>query len=99
MIKPGKYIPLIGKAIWQSTPEEFRAQIDSMYIDPEEGKPPKKEASLSFNKKGNPVIRIKRDPKWISPEEITEWASEHKRTEREIYIWLGKRDIKILRIN
>lgn len=69
-------IPLLSpKALADYSPEEFQQYIRSLYVAPAERKIPV-EVSISLNKKGTPVLRISREPKFLLASEVTALAAE-----------------------
>jgi hypothetical protein len=86
------YIPVVaGKTVAEFSPAEYKEYIQSLYQ--KEAEKPK--VTLSFNKKGNPIIRVNRKPKFILVAEIAELAKEHKRESKEVLEWIQKRKIEV----
>lgn len=95
------FIPLLSPlSLSEHTPKGFRAYICSLYIDPKAGKEPIREVTLRFNKQDNPVLTVRRKPKWVSPAEIDALAEEHNLSKVKIWGWFVTRKIRIVkRIN
>jgi len=88
--------PLLSlKHINDYTDIEYMDYIKSLYIDPKANKPPTRDFNASISKKGVISFRIKRDPKWITKEEIKILAQELKLPQSEMFILLTKRKIEI----
>lgn len=67
-------IPLLSpKSFAEYSPEEYVAYVRTLYIEPEKPPPPK-DFTVSVNKKGNPVFRISRKPKFLMKAEVTQIA-------------------------
>lgn len=74
MSESDRFIPLLsGKAFEEFTPSEFKAHVISLYHKPEpkRAKPKeKKPYTFHVNKKGTLSLRINREPKWLTAQEI-----------------------------
>ncbi len=69
-------IPLLApKALIDFAPQEFHEYVKSLYIEPPKAVPPA-EYSVTLNAKGNPVIRIRREPKWLTSAEVSLIAND-----------------------
>jgi len=91
------HIPLIAKSIWSHTPESYLEHIHSLYRDPDAGKVLPRTVLVTLNKKGNPVVRVRREPKSVLPEELAFIAEELERSPQEVWVWFAERNIPILR--
>ena len=91
-------IPLLsGKSLDEFTPEQFKEYVNSMYHKPEPKKStkPKKELTWTVNLKGTLSIRIHRDPKWITSDEILTISTDTGKPYAEVHANLEKRKIEI----
>jgi hypothetical protein len=70
-----KHIPLLsGKDVSEFTPEEYKEHINSLYYRKvkkvSQFKPKKKELIFRLTKTGKLSMKVNREPKWISVEEL-----------------------------
>ena len=86
--------PLIGKPFADHDPHSFREYIRSLFLAPAEKKKAK-DFAIRFNDQGNPVITVRRKPKWVSRVEIEELSKDLKIDERLVWIWLAQRNIQV----
>lgn len=69
-------IPLLApKPFADFSPAEFKTYVTSLYVAPPPP-PVKADYSVRLNAKGNPVLTVRREPKWLSPEEVSAAAAE-----------------------
>lgn len=98
-------IPLLSLRPFLSfSPEEFRAHVESLYVDPEIAKekkrarmkkPQAKPFTWRRNKKGTFILRVNRKPKWITPEEFDFLSIEALLPANELFLYLKEKEIKI----
>lgn len=81
------------KSLKQFGEQEFRNYVKSLYQEPIKVEP--KPYSVSINKKGNPVITVRRKPKWVSLEECEAIALKCKVLKEEVVSWMKKRKIEV----
>ena len=69
-------IPLLApRALAEFSPEEFHAYVRSLYVMPPVPLP-KADWSVRLNAKGNPVLTVRRAPKYLTPDEVRAVATE-----------------------
>lgn len=69
-------IPLLSpKPFAEYGAEEYQNYIRSLYQEPPKAAPPA-EFAVRLNAKGNPVLTVRRDPKWLSSAEVQIIAQE-----------------------
>lgn len=91
-----KKVPLLSpKHISKYDAAEYMEYVKSLYIDPNANKPIPREFNASRTKKGSIVIRIKRDPKYITKEEIKILAKELDLPQSEMFLLIKKRKIGV----
>lgn len=89
------FIPLIApKPFADFTPAEFHAYVRSLYREPEKAAPPA-EFSARLNAKGNPVITVRRKPKWLSAQEVSTIATDLGLPLQACWLMIVKRKIEI----
>ena len=74
--------------------EEFLAYVRTLYIEPEKAAPPA-EWSVRLNAKNNPVITVRRKPKWLRPEEVRKIAEVIGWEFQKTWIHVLKKKIEI----
>ena len=90
-------IPLLSPHPFaEFTAESYHAYIKSLYREPERAAPPA-EFSLRLNKKGTPVITVRRSPKWLSFPEALTLSKEHGINYQELVTLIKKRKIELRR--
>ncbi len=67
--------PLSPKPFAAYSPAEFKAYVTSLYVEPLKAAPPA-DFSFRLNAKGNPVLTVRRQPKWLTSEEVAHVAGE-----------------------
>ncbi len=88
-------IPLLsGKAFADFTPAEYHAYVRSLYLAPLVPKPPA-EYSVRLNAKLNPVITVRRKPKWLTSAEVAEIAAEISWPLQALWSHLLKKKIEL----
>lgn len=88
-------IPLLSpKAFADYSAAEFKEYVCSLYVAPPEP-PVKAEYAVRLNKKGNLVLTVRRDPKWLSTSEVGDIASEVGWTLQATWLAVRKRDVRI----
>lgn len=91
-------IPLLsGKPFSEFSAAEFKLHVKSLYHKPapRSGVKLAKPFTWTKNKKGTLVLRVNRDPQWLSEEEMKQISKESGTPLSEIFITLKKRGIKI----
>lgn len=92
-------IPLLsGKDFVEFSPLEFKEYIRSLFFkkEPRKAAPKKKkEFSWTRNKKGTFSLRVRREPKWLSEEEMNSISAESGVPLSEIFIKMQEKDIII----
>lgn len=84
-------IPLISpKPFSEYSPEEYLTYIKSLYREPERAAPPA-DYSVHVNKKGTPVIRINRKPKFLTSAEVSLIAEEISWTLQDLWMLIAKK--------
>ena len=87
--------PLLSpKPFADFSPAEYKAYVVSFYKEPPKAAPPA-EYSVSVNAKGNPVIRVRREPKWLTSGEVSELAEEAGLTLQQMWSAVLSRKIEI----
>jgi len=90
-----EFIPLLSpKPFAEFTPEEYQAYIRSLYIEPPKPPPPA-DFSARLNAKGNPVITVRRKPKWLTSAEVDVIACELGLPLQQVWVLLLKRKIEL----
>lgn len=91
------WIPLLsGCPLSQMTPAEFKHHVRGLYHKPEpKRKEPVRTVLPKLTAKGNVSLLIRRKPQWISREEIAQAAKELGRPESEIWLYVGKKKIRV----
>lgn len=94
-MKDFRFIPLLSpKSLGEFTPEEFHAYVRSLnYVKPKKSKvkgvkAPPKEVTWSITKKGTLTVRIKRDPKWLTREEVETIARDSGKPLNQVWLKL-----------
>lgn len=88
-------IPLLApKAFAQFTSDEFKRYVESLYCEPVRVAPPA-DFTVRLNKKGTPVIRINRKPKFLTPAEIKVIADEISWSYQTLWLAVAKKKIEI----
>lgn len=88
-------IPLIApKGFAEFTSEEFKRYVESLYREPERAAPPA-DFTVRLNKKGTPVIRINRKPKFLTPAEVELIAKEIGWRFQTLWLAVAKKKIEI----
>lgn len=90
-----RIIPLIGKALGERTPAEFRQFVRSLYERPE-GTSPIDGIKISFGEKVTQVRFVKGKAKEIKAKDVKVLAEFYKRKEEELLELFAKRKVKIL---
>lgn len=94
-----EFIPLLsGRPLDAFTPEEFKKHVRSLYFKQESKKSPAKtRPALSWKrtKSGKLSIQVRRDPQWISEEEMLSISQASGEPLNLLFIYLKKRKIKI----
>lgn len=93
-----RHIPLLSPrpfAVYSA--QEYHTYIRSLYRTPAEaaGKPEPREFSFRRNDKGNPVITIRRKPKYLTKAEVNLCALELGMPQNEMWVYLRDRDVEI----
>jgi hypothetical protein len=76
------------------TPSEFKAYVSSLYIEPPKPAPPA-EFSVRTNAKGNPVLTVRREPKWLTSEEVASAAEQLGWSLQKMWLHVLKKKIAI----
>lgn len=88
-------IPLLSpRPFSDMTPEEYKKYIESLYIEPVRAAPPA-DWTVTVNKKGTPVIRINRKPRYLLPSEVKVIADEIGWTFQALWLRLKKNKTEI----
>ncbi len=88
-------IPFLSpRAFADFTPDTFMLYIKSLYIAPPVKAPPA-EYSVRLNAKGNPVITIRRKPKYVTSAEVNAIAADLGQPLQSVWMILLKRKIEI----
>lgn len=92
-----KVIPLLsGEAFETFTPESYLEYVRSLYVPPVTTKvTPLADFSCGVNKKGTITIKVRRDPKWLTPDEVQIIATELGLTLQATWQLLPKRKISV----
>lgn len=95
-------IPLLsGKPLSEFLAAEFRAYVISLYRKYVARKAAVKKPKLpwlaSRNKKGTLSIRVRRDPKWLTHEELDSISVAHSIPANELFIRVQKSGIAVVR--
>jgi len=91
-------IPLLAPfSISAISAEEFKSHVLSLRFDRRRiaKKEPAPIVSISRGKKGNPVIRVRRKPKWITGEELLLISRELQLPQSDTFILLKKKKIEV----
>jgi hypothetical protein len=87
--------PLLSpKPLRDYSPQEYKAYIESLYIEPPKKIPPA-EVRISLNKKGSIVLRITRSPKFVLAAEVPILAREVGLTQQALWMILRKKKIEL----
>lgn len=90
-------IPLLSvKSLDEFTPQAYYDYIKSLYIEPEVSAPPA-DFRVSVNKKGTPIIRINRKPKFLTQAEVFVIARDLGWKYQTLWMHLLKKKIEIKR--
>lgn len=88
-------IPLLSpKPLSEYSPEEYLAYVRTLYVEPERAAPPA-DFSVRLNKQSNPVITVRRKPKWLIPSEVSAIATELGWPLQKLWLHLLKKKIII----
>lgn len=88
-------VPLLSpKPLALFEPQEFHDYVRGLYEEPVRAKPPA-EFSVSLNAKGNPVIRVRREPKWLLNTEVEALAEAIGWTSQRMWLAVRAREIEI----
>lgn len=94
------FIPLLsGKAIDYFSPEEFKAHVRALKIEP----PPKKIREIKIRPpfvigktpKGKLSLKINRKPKWLSEEEMKQISRDSGEPLSELFLKMKRQKIRI----
>ncbi len=76
------------------TAESYVAYVRTLYVEPP--KPaPLADFAVRINAKGNPVITVRRKPKYLTSAEVQELATEVGYTLQDMWMCLNKRKVEI----
>ena len=90
-------IPLLSPLPFADfTPASFKEYVTSLYIEPERPAP-LAEVTVRLNKKGNPVITVRREPKYVTAVEVDKMAKESNFTLQKMWLEVRKRNIEVRR--
>lgn len=97
------WIPLLsGKSFDEFNPQSFKEHVRSLFLKRETrakgsaaAKAKPKEVSFRFNRKGTLILRVNRNPQWISVEELAQLGKDSGKPENELFLLLKKRKIRI----
>jgi hypothetical protein len=88
-------IPLLSPKVFSEfTPEEFRDYVTSLYQEPERATPPAN-YNVRVNRKGTPVIRVNRSPKFLTQAEVTDIAQQINWSYQKLWLHLRKKKMEI----
>ncbi len=87
-------IPLLARPFAEYSPAEFKAHVLSLYVAPPVALPPP-DYSVRLNKKGNPVLTVRREPKWLTSDEAGTIAQELGWTLQATWLMIIKRKIEL----
>lgn len=99
-----EWIPLLsGRDLKDFTPAEFKAYVRSLYLKREPKrtatkKKPKPPFKWSLTRSGKISIKVNREPKFLSPEEVDLIAKESAQPANEVWLYVldrRKRQIMI----
>lgn len=94
----------VRRSFWDYSAKEFHDYITSLYDDSysrgkqeakAESEKRSRDFSIRFNDAGNPVITVKRKPKYLTKKEILTLCEESGKKESQIWMWLRERKIEI----
>lgn len=105
MISDEDFIPpLSGRLLDSFTPSEFKAYVRSLYRKrtPKKSAPKRKrlrefKITARVTKKGKITLTTKREPKYITEEELRSIAATLSRGENEVFIVAKEKEIAVLR--
>lgn len=93
-------IPLLsGKEFSDFTPETFKAHIRSLYSKPQPRQSAAKKKAPPFswrrNKKGTLILSVRREPKWLTEEEMNQISRESGEPLNLLFLQLKKKEIRL----
>lgn len=90
-------IPLISpRPFSEFSPQEFHEYVKSLHQEPERAAPPA-EFTVRLNAKGNPVITIRREPKFLNADEVDSAAVQAGWTKQRMWLHVLKKKIPVRR--
>lgn len=97
---PFDRIPLLAPPFSGHTPESWRTYVEGLYDETAGKKGRKKKATpkpftVSRNKKGSIIFRVKRDPKWVLESELEDAGNILGLEPKEVRLLVEKRKIEI----
>jgi hypothetical protein len=89
-----KQIPLLAKALWTQSPEDYFAYVKGLIISKATASKEVSSVGIVF-KKDRITVRVNRDPKQVTRDEVTSLAVEYAKDELWLLELLTKRKIGI----
>lgn len=85
---------LAPKHFTQFAATEYHEYVRSLYVEPERPTPPA-ECAIRLNAKGNPVITVRRKPKYLTSQEVDALASEIGWSKQDFWVHIRKKGIEV----
>ncbi len=87
--------PLLSpKAFAEYSAEEYQAYVRSLYVEPERPAP-LAEYAVRLNAKGNPVLTVRRKPKWLTSAEVASAATDINWPLQKLWLHIRRKKIDI----
>jgi hypothetical protein len=88
-------VPLLSpRAFSEYSAAEFLTHVRTLYVEPVRAAPPA-EYSVRLNAKLNPVITIRRKPKWLTSAEVGAIAEELSWSLQKLWLHLLKKKVEL----